>query len=143
MGEDKETLYEMTRVTADLLPYNKPRYLMGVGTPEDIVLAVKAGVDMFDCVLPTRHGRNGQLFTSQGILTISHHKYAQDEKPIDPDCLCYTCKNYSRAYVRHLFMSREILASRLNTWHNLYYYINLMKKLRIAILEDRISDFVI
>ncbi|MBI2026212.1 MAG: tRNA guanosine(34) transglycosylase Tgt [Deltaproteobacteria bacterium] len=141
VGEDKETLYEMTQFTASLLPESKPRYLMGVGTPQDLVEAVKSGVDMFDCVLPTRHGRNGQLFTSEGALTISHQKYVEDDKPLDSNCECYTCKNYSRAYLRHLFMAREILASRLNTWHNLHFYIHLMKRLRVAILEDKISTF--
>jgi len=135
VGEDKETMYEMTRVTLKHLPENKPRYLMGVGTPEDLIKAVFLGVDMFDCVLPTRHGRNGQLFTSQGPLVISHKEYKEDEKPIDPECSCYVCTHYSRAYLRHLFMAREILASRLNTWHNLHFYMQLMKKIREAILN--------
>ena len=135
VGEDKDTMYEMTRVTTGHLPEDKPRYLMGVGTPEDLMKAVSLGVDMFDCVLPTRHGRNGQLFTSQGSLVISHKEFKEDEKPIDSKCNCYVCKNYSRAYLRHLFMAREILASRLNTWHNLHFYMQLMKKIREAIMN--------
>lgn len=136
VGEDKETMYDITSITAEHLPDNKPRYLMGVGTPEDLIKSVSSGIDMFDCVLPTRHGRNGQLYTSRGTLVISHKEYKEDEKPLDPDCTCYVCQNYSRAYLRHLFMAREILASRLNTWHNLHFYIQLMKKIRVAILDN-------
>ncbi|MBI2608493.1 MAG: tRNA guanosine(34) transglycosylase Tgt [Deltaproteobacteria bacterium] len=137
VGEDSDTLYEMTQTTASFLPFEKPRYLMGVGKPEDILEAVKSGVDMFDCVLPTRHGRNGQLFTSEGTLVISHAKFKEDSNPLDPQCECYVCKNYSRAYLRHLFVAKEILASRLNTWHNLHFYLQFMKNIREAIKKSQ------
>ncbi len=114
---------------------------MGVGTPEDLVEAVVLGVDMFDCVMPTRNARNGTLFTSKGKLNIKNAQYIDDENPIDENCQCYTCSNYSRAYLRHLFMARELLAYRLNTIHNLSYYMQLMAEMRQAIEEDRIDSF--
>ena len=114
---------------------------MGVGTPEDLVEAVYRGVDMFDCVMPTRNGRNGMLFTSTGRLVIKNTKFRSDSLPVDESCRCYTCRNYSRAYLRHLFMSREILAYQLNTIHNLHYYVGLMEEIRRAIDEDRYEAF--
>ncbi|MEJ2586846.1 MAG: tRNA guanosine(34) transglycosylase Tgt, partial [Deltaproteobacteria bacterium] len=116
-------------------------YVMGVGAPEDLVEAVRLGVDMFDCVMPTRNARNGTLFTKRGKVTIKNAQYARDPKPVDGSCGCYTCVNYSRAYLRHLFMAREILAYRLNTIHNLTYYAQLMADLRSAIKEDRLTEY--
>jgi queuine tRNA-ribosyltransferase len=115
---------------------------MGVGTPVDIAEAVSRGVDMFDCVIPTRHARNGQLFTSRGNVKFRHARYADDTSPPDPDCACYTCQNYSRAYLRHLSRCNEILGARLNTIHNLYYYQTLMRNIREAIKEQRFEQFV-
>ena len=114
---------------------------MGVGTPEDLVEMVRLGADMFDCVMPTRNARNAQLFTVRGTVNINNAKYKYDTDPIDPDCRCYTCKNYSRAYLHHLYRSRELLSYRLNTIHNLHYYIHLMQSIRKAICEDRFEAF--
>jgi queuine tRNA-ribosyltransferase len=114
---------------------------MGVGTPEDILNAVMLGVDVFDCVLPTRNARNGTLFTSSGRISIKQAQYAEDGRPLDETCPCYTCRHYSRAYLRHLYLSKEILSSRLNTIHNLFYYINLLKKIRDAIRTGGLIDF--
>ncbi|MGQ0793912.1 MAG: tRNA guanosine(34) transglycosylase Tgt [Deltaproteobacteria bacterium] len=139
--EPKEKLYEIARVTASYLPQNKPRYLMGIGMPEDIVEAVSAGIDVFDCVLPTRNARNGSIFTNRGKMVIKNAKYAQDERPLDEDCDCYTCRTFSRAYLRHLFQAAEILASRLLTFHNLHYYGSLMKKIREAIARGEFLRF--
>ncbi|MBI5286853.1 MAG: tRNA guanosine(34) transglycosylase Tgt [Deltaproteobacteria bacterium] len=141
VGEDKTLMYEMVDTTIPYLPEEKPRYLMGVGTPEDLVQGVSRGIDMFDCVMPTRNARNGNLFTRFGKLVIKKSQFAKDPSPIDEGCGCYTCKNYSRAYLRHLFVAGEILGARLNTIHNLYYYINLMKEMREAIAEDRFEEF--
>jgi len=141
VGEAKETMYEIADHTVPLLPVDKPRYLMGVGTPQDILECVRKGVDMFDCVMPTRHARNGMLFTSFGSLVIKNAQYAEDPKPIDPDCACYTCRNYTRAYLRHLYMSKEILSARLNTIHNIYYYLTFMRKIRDAICENQLENF--
>lgn len=141
VGETKDMLYEMLDATVPLIPRDKPRYLMGIGTPQDLLECTKKGIDMFDCVMPTRHARNGMLFTSFGNLVIKNSEYADDPKPIDPQCECYTCKHYSRAYLRHLFMAKEILSARLNTTHNLYYYLNFMKELREAIRADRLENF--
>jgi queuine tRNA-ribosyltransferase len=124
------------------MPTDKPRYLMGVGTPEDIVDAVMRGVDMFDCVMPTRNARNGHMFTSGGILRLRNARFRNDTRPLDPDCDCYTCRNYSRAYLHHLDKCNEILGSHLNTVHNLRYYQRLMAGLRQAIEEARLSSFV-
>ena len=127
---------------ADCLPFDKPHYLMGVGTPEDIVESVQRGIDMFDCVIPTRNARNGHLFTHRGVVRIRHAAHQYDEGPLDPMCDCYTCRNYSRAYLRHLDKCNEILGTRLNTIHNLYYYQKLMRELREAIQAQRLSAFV-
>ena len=141
VGEPKSMMLDVLEWTTSLLPEKTPRYLMGVGTPEDIIDAVMLGVDFFDCVLPTRNARNGTLFTSSGKLSIKQAQYAEDRRPVDETCACYTCRHYSRAYLRHLYLSKEILSSRLNTIHNLFYYINLLVKIREAIHEGRLLDF--
>jgi queuine tRNA-ribosyltransferase len=141
VGEPKELMMEMADHTLPLLPVHKPRYIMGVGTPEDLVELVNMGCDMFDCVMPSRNARNGQMFTSFGTINISNAKYRFDKDPLDKACHCYTCQNYSRSYLRHLYKSREILAYRLNTIHNIYYYLDLMGKMREAIKEDRFLEF--
>ncbi|MBE0617139.1 MAG: tRNA-guanine transglycosylase, partial [Proteobacteria bacterium] len=123
-------------------PGAKPRYLMGVGTPLDIAEAVGRGVDLFDCVLPTRNARNGMLFTSQGRVAIKHARFERDPGPLDEACGCYTCRHYSRAYLRHLYKSREILASRLNTLHNLYFYQELMRRIRSAVESGTYARFL-
>ncbi|MGA8259474.1 MAG: tRNA guanosine(34) transglycosylase Tgt [Arenicellales bacterium] len=133
VGEPKALMYEMVETTAPAMPASAPRYLMGVGTPEDIVYAVACGIDMFDCVLPTRNARNGWLYTSEGIVRIRNAEYAADTRPLDPRCGCYTCRHYSRAYLRHLYRGGEILGSRLNTIHNLHYFMDLMRGVREAI----------
>lgn len=141
VGEPKDLMYEIIDFTTDYLPHDKPRYLMGVGTPEDLIEGVIRGVDMFDCVLPTRIARNGTVFTSRGKLIVRDAPYAEDFSPLDEECDCYTCKNYSRAYLRHLFKAKEILAARLATYHNLYFLIKLMEKIREAIRQDRLLEF--
>jgi queuine tRNA-ribosyltransferase len=133
VGEPIETMYEIVRATAAALPVDQPRYLMGTGTPEDVVEAVAAGIDMFDCVLPTRNARNGQLFTSEGRINIKNARYAEDDRPPDPACGCYTCRTHSRAYLRHLFMAGEINAATLNTLHNLNFYLDTLRRIREAI----------
>lgn len=141
VGEAPEAMHAGVAWSAPLLPRDKPRYLMGVGTPVDLVTCVEHGVDMFDCVLPTRCARNGLLFTSEGKLTIRNAAFAKDPRPVDPACSCYTCRNFSRAYLRHLFAAGEILAMRLNTLHNLHYFLGLMADVRKAIAEDRYAAF--
>ncbi len=141
VGEDKAMMQEMTAATIPHLPEDYSRYLMGVGTPEDLVEGVYRGVDMFDCVMPTRNARNGTMFTSTGRVVIKNARYRDDKGPLDPNCDCYTCRNYSRAYLRHLFQCREILSYHLNTIHNLHYYLNLMAQMRKAIEDDRFSAF--
>jgi queuine tRNA-ribosyltransferase len=142
LGEKKEVTFEMAQVVTSLLPTDTPRYLMGMGTPEDILAGVRIGVDMFDCVLPTRCARTGLLFTRFGQLNIKHARYSKDTAPIDPACDCYTCQNFSRAYLRHLFLSRELLAYRLNAVHNLFYYHSLMRDIRQALSEGTMDQFV-
>jgi len=141
VGEPKEEMYEMINYTGPLLPEDRPRYLMGVGDLMDVVTAVEAGFDMFDCVMPTRNARNGTLFTSEGRISIKRAEYRSDSRPLDPACGCYTCRNYSRAYLRHLFLSREILSMRLNTIHNLYFYLTFFRKMRNAISSGRFAEF--
>ncbi len=141
VGEDKETTWAMVEVTTPMLPVNKPRYLMGLGTPEDLVEGVARGVDMFDCVLPTRNARNGMAFTTKGRVVIKNAAFARDPGPLDEACGCYTCRHYSRAYLRHLFVSREILAYRLLTLHNLYYYLELMAGMRQALAQGQFAAF--
>ena len=130
MGEEKSAMNDIVSLMDELLPKDQPRYLMGVGRPTDLVQSVQSGVDMFDCVLPTRNARNGQLFTSVGIINIGNNKHKESFEPIDPDCKCYTCKNFSKAYLRHLFNIKEMVAFRLATIHNLTYYMTLMKTIR-------------
>ncbi|MFH1407124.1 MAG: tRNA guanosine(34) transglycosylase Tgt [Candidatus Omnitrophota bacterium] len=142
VGEPQELMYEIVKETASLLPEDRPRYLMGVGTPLDIIEAVRYGVDMFDCVVPTRNGRNGTAFTWQGKLNISNAPYAKDFKPIDERCGCYACKTYMRSYIRHLFNAGEILALRLVSLHNLYFYASFMKELRRSIIDKKFAGFV-
>jgi queuine tRNA-ribosyltransferase len=143
VGETKQLMYDLIERTASYLPEAKPRYLMGVGTPADLLRCVKFGVDMFDCVMPTRNARNGCLFTRQGKLIIKNARYAQDSRPIDPICRCYTCQHYSRAYLRHLFVSEEILGPRLNTVHNLHYYMDVIHMIRAAIVEGRLDTLTV
>lgn len=135
VGEEKALMYETLAYTAPLLPREKPRYLMGVGTPEDLVYGVKCGIDMFDCVMPTRNARNGTLFTTAGIVRIRNAKYRRDFSPLDAECACYTCQHFTRAYLRHLHVENEILASQLSTLHNLHFYLSLARGMRRAILE--------
>ena len=142
VGEPKDERDKVLEATLPELPSDKPRYLMGVGKPEDIVEAVKRGIDMFDCVIPTRNARNGFLFTRYGTLKIRNSQYQHDTRPIDEQCGCYTCQHYSRAYLRHLDKCGEILGARLNTIHNLYYYQELMRDIRTAIAENRFEQFV-
>jgi queuine tRNA-ribosyltransferase len=141
LGEDRKAMLEVLEVCAGFLPQDSPRYLMGMGTPEDIVEAVSRGMDMFDCVLPTRNGRNGTLYTRRGKIRIKNSRYAEDPRPVDLDCACYTCRTYSRAYLRHLFLARELLVYRLNSIHNLYYYQHLMEEIRGAVRTDTFSMF--
>jgi queuine tRNA-ribosyltransferase len=142
VGEPKADMRRILGHTAPRLPQEKPRYLMGVGKPEDIVEAVCNGIDMFDCVMPTRNARNGHLFVNAGVIRIRNSRYRDDVRPLDESCSCYTCRHFSRAYLRHLFMSNEILGARLNTIHNLYYYQGLMDGLREAIRAGRLAAFV-
>jgi queuine tRNA-ribosyltransferase len=141
VGEPKSLMADMLARTAPLLPEDKPRYLMGVGAPQDIVRGIGLGIDMFDCVLPTRDARNGTLFTSGGRLNIKRREYAEDDGPLDPACSCYTCRTFSRAYLRHLFKSGELLSYRLNSLHNLAYFLNLARGARQAILEGRFAAY--
>ena len=135
VGEEKDLMYETLAYTAPLLPAEKPRYLMGVGTPEDLVYGVRCGIDMFDCVMPTRNARNGSLFTTAGIVRIRNSKYRHDFSPLDPECTCYTCQNFTRTYLRHLHIENEILGSQLHTLHNLHFYLSLMRGIRRAICD--------
>jgi queuine tRNA-ribosyltransferase len=137
VGEEKNIMYDIAAHTAEYLPKNKPRYLMGVGTPEDLRQCSGMGVDMFDCVMPSRNARNGSLFTSQGKINIRNLQYKTDDSPLDPECDCYTCENYSRAYLRHLFIADEVFVMRLNTLHNINFYQKRMQAIRKAILEDK------
>jgi len=141
VGEPAETMYELVDFTTDIIPEHKPRYLMGVGRPENILEAIERGVDMFDCVMPTRNARNAYLFTWDGIVTIRNAVYKDDFRPVDSTCDCYTCQNFSRAYLRHLFKANEILALELATIHNLHFYLNLVKTAREKILESSFSEW--
>jgi queuine tRNA-ribosyltransferase len=141
VGEPKEEMYSVTETVARRLPSDRPRYLMGAGTPEDLVECVARGVDMFDCVMPTRNARNGQLFTSQGRVNIRNARYAEDDRPLDPACQCYTCRHHSRAYLRHLFMAKEMTAGALNTLHNLSFYLDTMRRIRDAIAFRTFDSF--
>ena len=141
VGESKAKMYEITQQVADQLPQDKPRYLMGVGSPEDLVEGVAQGIDMFDCVLPTRVARNGALFTRQGRVNIAHRRFSEMAGPLEEDCDCYTCHNFSAAYLRHLFRAKELLGLRLASIHNLRFVLRLMSDLREAILQDRFEQF--
>jgi len=141
VGEPKEEMMEVLSYLPDHMPHDKPRYLMGVGTPLDLVEGVASGVDMFDCVMPSRNARNGYLFTSEGVVKIRNAKYKKDTGPLDPNCGCSTCNNYSRSYLHHLQKTNEILGSRLNTLHNLFYYQELMQSMRSAIQTNTFSTF--
>jgi queuine tRNA-ribosyltransferase len=141
VGENAEERERVIKETVAYLPEDKPVYLMGVGRPEDILEAVMLGVDMFDCVMPTRNARNGTLFTSSGKLVIKNSQYVEDERPVEEGCGCYTCAHYSRAYLRHLFMANELLAYRLNSIHNIHYYLNFMNDIRSAIMDNRLEEF--
>jgi len=141
VGEPKDVMLSVIDYTRPIIPDRYPVYVMGVGTPEDLVECVARGVDMFDCVLPTRNARNGMLFTSFGRLVIKNACYKDDPRPIDPDCDCYTCRNFSRAYLRHLYVSNELLAYRLNTIHNVHYFLNLVKQMRQAIKDSNFKEF--
>ena len=143
VGEPKEDMQRILRHTAPALPDSRPRYLMGVGTPQDILDAVRAGIDMFDCVMPTRNARNGWLFTSEGIVKLRNSRYRTDLRPADPACPCYTCAHFTRAYLHHLQRVNEILGARLNTIHNLHYYQGLMSGLRAAIRDGRLEQFTL
>ncbi|MBQ3378838.1 MAG: tRNA guanosine(34) transglycosylase Tgt [Clostridia bacterium] len=141
VGEPTETMYEIIEKVEPFAPKDRPRYLMGVGTPVNILEAVDRGIDFFDCVMPARNARHGHLFTSEGILNINNAKYIKDERPIDENCSCHVCRNFSRAYIRHLFKSGEILALRLAVMHNLYFYNSLMEKIRINLENGTFSEF--
>ncbi|MDI6801229.1 MAG: tRNA guanosine(34) transglycosylase Tgt [Thermodesulfovibrionales bacterium] len=141
VGEPKDEMYETIQFIAPLMPLEAPRYLMGVGDLQDVLVAVENGFDMFDCVMPTRNARNGTLFTSRGRVSIKRTEFKADPEPLDPECGCYTCRNYSRAYLRHLFLSKEILSMRLNTIHNLYFYLDFFRKMREAIDNRTFKEF--
>jgi queuine tRNA-ribosyltransferase len=141
VGEPTDIMYDIVGRTTPALPADRPRYLMGTGTPADLVESVARGIDLFDCVLPTRNARNGQLFTSEGRINIKNARYAADERPLDPACRCYACRTASRAYLRHLFLAREIAASTLNTLHNLQFYLDTMRGIRDAIAFGRFESF--
>ncbi len=141
VGELNDEMYDTIEYTTQFMPKDKPRYLMGVGTPEDLIEGIDRGVDMFDCVMPTRNARNGTLFTSFGRLNIRNAQFKEDEKPLDEECSCYTCQNYSRAYLNHLYKSGEMTYFRLASIHNLHYYLNLMREARVAILNDNWVQF--
>lgn len=142
VGEPKDEMMATLDAVHPILPVDKPRYLMGVGTPEDLIEAVRRGIDMFDCVMPTRNARNGHIFTTSGVIKIRNSQYQFDTKPLDENCACYTCQNYSRSYLRHLDKCREILGARLNTIHNLHYYLSLMQEVRGAIENKVFEDYV-
>jgi queuine tRNA-ribosyltransferase len=141
VGEPPDVMYDIVSRTVPALPGDRPRYLMGTGTPEDLVESVARGIDLFDCVLPTRNARNGQLFTSEGRINIRNAQYAEDDRPPDPACGCYTCRTCSRAYLRHLYVVNEINASTLNTLHNLNFYLDTMRRIRDAIVFRRFESF--
>lgn len=141
VGEPKKLMYEVLGYSVEWLPEDKPRYLMGVGKPEDILFAVEQGVDMFDCVLPTRNARNGQLFTRNGTMNIKREEYRLDDRPVEEGCDCYTCRNFSRAYLRHLFHAKEILSSVLNTIHNVRFFLRLMEEIRDSIEKQEFDEY--
>jgi queuine tRNA-ribosyltransferase len=141
VGEPIELMYSIIEQTTRCLPENQPRYLMGTGTPEDLVESVARGVDLFDCVLPTRNARNGQLFTTRGRINIKNARYAEDDEPPDPACRCYTCRTCSRAYLRHLFLAGELNACTLNTLHNLHFYLDTLRRIRESVVFGQFESF--
>ena len=141
VGETAEEMYHIISIIEPIMPKNKPRYLMGVGTPANIIESVSRGVDIFDCVMPTRNARHGQLFTWSGRINLNNAKYILDDSPIDSECDCYVCKNFSKAYIRHLLKANEMLVMRLCVLHNLYFYNNLMKRIRSEIDNDSFDQF--
>lgn len=141
VGEPKQAMYDMTEIVTELLPENKPRYLMGVGKPEDLLEGIERGIDLFDCILPTRNGRNGQAFTAEGPINIKNNQNKQAFEPLDKECPCMTCRHFSRAYLRHLYMAKELLILKLLSYHNLFFYIALMRRARKAILQDSFTEF--
>ncbi|MCE5195182.1 MAG: tRNA guanosine(34) transglycosylase Tgt [Nitrospiraceae bacterium] len=141
VGEPKEEMHEIINFIAPIMPQDKPRYLMGIGDLYDMLVAVEAGFDMFDCVMPTRNARNGTLFTSNGRISIKRTEFKEDNSTLDENCGCYTCRNFSKAYLRHLFLAKEILSMRLNTIHNLYFYLDFFRKIREAIKRNRFVEF--
>jgi queuine tRNA-ribosyltransferase len=141
VGEPIDIMLKMADITLPILPQMSPRYIMGVGLPENLIELVALGADMFDCVLPTRNARNGQLFTRHGTINISNSRYKDETDPLDSECRCYTCRNYSRAYLRHLYQARELLAYRLNTIHNIHFFIHFIKRMRTAIVADKFESF--
>ncbi|UCG81822.1 MAG: tRNA-guanine transglycosylase, partial [Desulfobacterales bacterium] len=141
VGEPREVMLDIVGSSLPLIPKTAPRYIMGVGTPEDLIQLVSLGADMFDCVIPTRNARNGRLFVRSGTLNICNARYRTDQAPVEAGCPCYTCTHYSRAYLRHLFMAKELLAYRLNTIHNIYFFVMLMKEMRNAIRQGRFAQF--
>ncbi len=141
VGEGADTRNRVIDETIGYLPADKPRYVMGVGTPEDILEAILRGVDLFDCVLPTRNARNGTIYTWKGKMSIKNAQYVADPQPLDPDCSCPVCRSYSRAYLRHLYMAGEILSSRLNTLHNLHFYLDFMRQIRHSIARNSLLEF--
>jgi queuine tRNA-ribosyltransferase len=141
VGEPQILRYNIISSLLEDLPENRPRYLMGLGSPPEILDSVEMGIDLFDCVMPTRYGRNGTAFTSQGKITVRNAIFSKDLNPLDKNCDCYTCKNFSRAYLRHLFNAKEMLGPRLVSFHNVYFYLNLMRKIRTAISQDRFKEF--
>jgi queuine tRNA-ribosyltransferase len=142
VGEPKSLMYQLVEQSTNWLPEPCPRYLMGVGTPADLVHCIALGVDMFDCVLPTRNGRNGWLFTRTGHIAIKSVRYKNDQQPIDPACRCKICRRYTRAYLRHLFQANEILGAMLNTYHNLYFYLDMVREIRDAIAFQKLADYL-
>jgi queuine tRNA-ribosyltransferase len=141
VGESKAQMFEVVEETAPRLPPDRPRYLMGVGTPEDLIEGVRRGIDMFDCVLPTRNARNGWLFTHTGHIVIKNELHKRSELPLDERCACFVCRRYSRAYLRHLFQQNEVLAAVLNTYHNVYFYLDTMRRIRQSIASFRFQEF--
>ncbi len=140
VGEPKEKMWEVVEFLAPMLPEDSPRYLMGVGAPEDLIYAIYLGIDMFDCVMPTRNARNGTLYTSEGKINIKRAEFKRDKRPLDPNCNCYTCSNFSRAYLRHLYINRELLSYRLNTIHNISFFINLLKRAKESIKKGNLLN---
>ncbi len=141
VGEPPALIYDIVEYTAPFLPENKPRYVMGMGTPEDILESVGHGIDMFDCIIPTRYGRTGSAFTGKGKINLRNAVHAEDLSPVDPECDCYLCRNFSRAYVRHLFYANEMLGPQLLSLHNIHFYIRLIRQIREAISADRYAEF--